>query len=760
MRLWTACGLLGLLGLGALALPACDDAGAPNAEPLSELVDEPSEALRPVATRGEIPSEARITDYGIDARLDERSHEIHATLRVAWRNRSAQTVDTLPFHLYMNGFRAEDTAWMASARGSHRGQQFSRDRWGFIHVSRVELVAHLPTTEVPSALLELDGRPDSAPPTPPQSPLRPLDYAEDDDPSTMQVALDQPVPPGHAVVLDLEFVTRLPRVFARAGYFDEFHMAGQWFPKLGVLDDPGGWQTHTFSLFSEFYADFGTYDVTLDVPEDYVVGATGIRVESETAEPGRKRLRYHAEMVHDFAWVADPEFVEHWGEYEGIRIRQLIQPAHAADAPIHMQAQLAAFESMEARFGAYPWSTLTIVHPPEGAKGAAGMEYPTLYTSSDISISSAVPEFLIRERVTGVMTSVHEFGHQYFQGLFASNEFAQPWLDEGLNTAANHLVYWDAYGEDPWVIDLLGNPLSSKDLVALSLLFNGDVDPIDQPADAWDPIGGAYGTATYQKTAALLLTLREVGGHERFDRAMAEYAAQARFRHPTGRDFEAILSAEMGGAQGRVLLSGEGGPGSVWLDVGEVLDQGLHEVGVVDFRLTEVGNRRRLGHSGWHPGVSDKREVSPAVAEAHWILTGLFGRAPVDGPAGWTLTPSPESWDSPTADIDVDEVEGYVVIQRRTSFRIPVDLRVEFADAEPETLIWDGQAPHQRFDFPGRRVVRAVLDPDRKLVLEPNRFDNARFASTDEDPPDDPLAEWIGDIAEASELAALGGLGL
>src|SRR5690606_7173904 len=246
----------------------------------------------------------------------------------------------------------------------------------------------------------------------------------------------------------------------------------------------------------------------------------------------------------------------------------------------------------------YPWSTITIVHAPEGAEGAGGMEYPTFYTTSDIE-SGEVPSWLLRERVTGVFTTIHEFGHQYFQGLFASNEHAQPWLDEGLNTTANQLVYWDAHGEDPWLVELLGHPFTSKDLSSLSLLQAGDRDRIDQPADRFDPLVSSYGSVTYQKTAAVMLTLRELCGREPWDRAMARYAEAARFAHPTGALLEQMLVAEIGGEDGRLALVGDGGPGTVWLDVQDYLDQGLREAGVADFRLIGVGNQPRLGTGGW-----------------------------------------------------------------------------------------------------------------------------------------------------------------
>ncbi len=730
----------------SLALAACDEP-----TPTFDAIAEPEQALRPEAKRGVVPEQAHVVDYWIDARLDEHTHEIHGVLRMAWRNRTKRSVDRLPFHLYMNGFRAEDTAWMTSARGSHRGQDFAHERWGFIDVARVELLAQGPTE--PSVALEQT----------PTTPGKPLRYAEQAEPSVMTVEFDTPVGPGESLVLELEFTTRLPQVFARTGYYEDFHMAGQWFPKIGVLEEETGWQAHEFGLFSEFYADFGDYEVLLDVPSHFVVGATGIRVGEDQLEGDRKRLRYRAQMVHDFAWVADPDFVEHWGEYEGIRIRQLIQPEHVGDADTHMAAQIAALESMEARFGPYPWSTITIVHAPKGAGGAGGMEYPTLYTTSNIA-DTKVPGWLLRERLSGVFTTVHEFGHQYFQGLFASNEHAQPWLDEGMNTTANQLVYADAYGEDPWVVELLGHAITTKDLVSISLEQAGDRDRIDQPADRFDPLVDSYGAVTYQKTAAVMLTLRELVGHEPWDRALARYAEQARFAHPKGALLERTLVETIGGDDGRVALAGDGGPGTVWLDVQDFLDHGLRTAALADFRLIGVGNRRRLGTTGWHRVGNDEPtppEPPVAAAETERILARMFGRAPHEGPRGWTLEHASDDWRKAVAKLDDEQVEGYVVIQRGSSFVVPVEVMVEFADGERVTVVWDGRDVHHRFDFPGRRVKRAIVDPEAKLLIEPRKLDNAGWAEDiREDQPDDPLVRWVGDIGEAANLATLGGLGI
>ena len=344
-------------GLLLLAVQGC----APS--PDLSRIDEPRNALRPEAQRGLVPADARIADYRLEARLDATQHSINGTARVSWRNTTQRTVTTLPFHLYMNGFRSEDTAWMRSSRGRHRrGTQQREGAWGYIDIHSVDL-------EQSAALATVDDV--EAPPGQTVA----LEWQEDSEPSTMTVALPEPVGPGESVTVQIEFTTQLPRVLSRTGYHGEFHAVGQWYPKIGVLEDEMGWQAHTFTVNDEFYADFGNYDVILDVPEDLIVGATGIRTTEEIAD-GRKRLTYRAEMVHDFAWMADPNFVEHYGEYQGIRIRQLIQPERLADAEVHLQSQLAALASYQARYGPYPWSTITIVHRHKAPKTQAAWNTP------------------------------------------------------------------------------------------------------------------------------------------------------------------------------------------------------------------------------------------------------------------------------------------------------------------------------------------------------------------------------------------------
>jgi hypothetical protein len=690
-----------LLGLGACGAPA----------PAPEALPGPETGLREPARRGEVPEEARVADYFIDARLDEEEHRIDATVRITWRNPTSRTVTQMPLHLYMNAFRAEDTVWMREARGRHRGQARDASAWGYIDVSAARL---LPAAA--GGVSDVEAKP--------AAPVE-LSFREDPDPTTMTLDLPAPVGPAQTVTLELEFTTQLPRVFARTGYADDFHFVGQWFPKLGVLEEGAGWQAHTFTLFSEFYADFGHYEVHLDVPEDVVVGASGILTEEVRAD-GRKKQVWRAEMVHDFAWTASSHFVEHFGDHEGIRIRQLLQPEHAADAPAHLEAQKWALASFERHYGPYPWSTITIVHVPDGAAAAGGMEYPTLYTTSDILLPGWVPPWLLEERVSGLFTTVHEFGHQYFQGLFASNEFAQPWLDEGMNTTADIIAYHDAFGEEPWIMRLAGHPLSTGDMVRLSLMRGGLLDPIDQSSGTFADDAGTYGAMVYQKTAAVMMTLRALVGVEAWDRAIAAYAAEARFRHPTGARLEEVLVRELGE---RVAVAGDGGPGTVWLDVQDYLDQGLREVSECDFSIHRLRNDRRVGAVGWH------RDEHGQLLE----------------------TEAPDDFDSPVEKLPDEQVEGKLVVHRAGGMRVPLEIDVELADGARERVVWDGQARHHTFRWPGRRIRMAVLDPERRLWVESRRLDNVAHAPGAVEPGG--LPEVLGDWAEASHLAVLGGIG-
>src|SRR5205085_1005480 len=210
------------------------------------------------------------------------------------------------------------------------------------------------------------------------------------DQTVAELPLAQPVQPGATIDVSFKFTAKLPEVFARTGYKGEFHMVAQWFPKIGVRVGPPGaehWECAPLSAFTEFFADFGTYDVKLTVPSTHVVAATGVLVSAEDAPGGTRTLTYHAEDVHDFVWMADPYMKMKPGtakleDGSSVDVRVYYRPEQEAFAERHLEAAKGAIERFSALFVPYPWPIMNIVDPPvDAALGAGGMEYPTLVTT-------------------------------------------------------------------------------------------------------------------------------------------------------------------------------------------------------------------------------------------------------------------------------------------------------------------------------------------------------------------------------------------
>src|SRR6185437_15347353 len=156
------------------------------------------------------------------------------------------------------------------------------------------------------------------------------------DQTVFQVNLPKPIAPGASVTFRINFVDVMPEVVERTGYKRDFYMAGQWFPKVGVWWH-GAWNCHQFHATTEFFADFGVFDVKLTVSANEVVGAPGLQTASIDNPNGTKTLSFHAEDVHDFAWTADPAYKVFEDTYNGsagpVKIRTLMQPANAAQGP-------------------------------------------------------------------------------------------------------------------------------------------------------------------------------------------------------------------------------------------------------------------------------------------------------------------------------------------------------------------------------------------------------------------------------------------
>ena len=271
------------------------------------------------------------------------------------------------------------------------------------------------------------------------------------DETVAELPLAAPVAPGQTIEINFKFTAQLPEVFARTGYKGEFHMVGQWFPKIGVRVGPPG------ARAAGSAAAHGEHRVLRRLRHlrrhahraEHVHGRGDRRARRTRSESpgGTRTFTYHAEDVHDFAWMADPFMNDaHAGRHRrrraAVDVTRVLPPrADATSRCATSRPAIGAIEKFSTYFMPYPWSMMTIIDPPiDAAAGAGGMEYPTLVTTAGDSVF-ARPGMQLPEYVT-----VHEVGHNWFQGMLASNEAEEAWLDEGVNEWADAHVMADLYG--------------------------------------------------------------------------------------------------------------------------------------------------------------------------------------------------------------------------------------------------------------------------------------------------------------------------
>jgi hypothetical protein len=467
-------------------------------------------AIDPAVPAGK-PLSERVVAYQIDARLDTRKKTIDAVEVLTYRNLTGQPQDTFPFHLYLNAFQPKSTA----------AREFQRDDPRFEWKAKYYAAA-----EVTS--FEAVGMGDLT------SQMRFLapDDGNDDDRTVFQIKLPRPVAPGESVPFRIAFHDQLGEVLARTGYKRNFIMAAQWFPKIGVWWQ-GAWNCHQFHANTEFFADFGTFDVRLTLPQDEIVGASGEEISSVNHADGTKTVSFHGEDIHDFAWTAEPEFRVFTDYFTGsagmVKIRLLTQSGHVAMAERNIRILKQTMKRFDQWYGPYPYPQITLVDPPHGALEAGGMEYPTLITGGT---TWWMPRgWRLLEQVVA-----HEFGHQYWYGMVATNEFEDAWLDEGINNYVEMKIMDDIFGKDRSDIDLWGLRNSERGEQRRGYLRDADRDPIARFGYQYMD-SRSYGDISYYKTATMLLTLEKVIGEDTLRRALRTYFTRFRFTHPGKEDF-------------------------------------------------------------------------------------------------------------------------------------------------------------------------------------------------------------------------------
>lgn len=491
--------------------PAASESAASlqqTALPGAAVPPQPGDAMPRAAAPTKLSE--HVSEYHISVRYDDQQRMLYGEQTVTWSNPGTASVSELYFHMYPNAFSSPDTTFMKESGGRLRDTTMKEGSFASMTMLSIQ---------------SMDG----------EEWLHRMQFVQPDDGNTadrslMRLRLPAAVHGGDAITLKMKFEVKLPFPFARMGATDDYVLAGQWFPKLAVYEPAGrrgrtdeGWHMHQYHGNSEFYADFGSYNVKISVPEGYTVAASGFPVKPPVPSAAGSTYHYYAEDVHDFAWSASTRFVHAEESFSdryvpGVKIKLYVDNAHEHLMDRYMLVAKQALSRYSEWFGPYPYSTLSVVVPPADAGGTAGMEYPTLVTAWEASVEIPGDEL---ERVVA-----HEIAHQYWYGIVASNEMEEAWLDEAFASYAEHRfmeLEYDAKANLPLEAVHIAEPASLR-----------------QPSWAYSS-HAHYAENVYLRGKLVLLAIEREIGEAAMRKVMRAYYDRWKFRHPATADFQRTL---------------------------------------------------------------------------------------------------------------------------------------------------------------------------------------------------------------------------
>jgi hypothetical protein len=614
----------------------------------------------------------RNASYVMAIKLDPASKMMEGRQTITWKNLQAAPTSELWFHLYYNGFRNSRSTWMLGNRLRQRadGDRIHPEDWGWQEVGTIKQVA-----AAGRAAADLTAGLTFVAP----------DDANQDDRTVFKVALPAPVAPGESVTVELTFKAKIPRTFARTGFRGDYFFLSHFYPALGVYEQEG-WNCHQFHVNTEFFSDYGNYDVSLTVPRGWVVGATGRQADRRDNADGTTTHRYVQADVHNFAWTTSPDYQVRQQRFEHpglppVEMRLLIQPEHLHQTDRHFAATRAALANYGTWYGAYPYGHITVIDPAYGS-GAGGMEYPTLFTCGTRifnPVDGGSPE--------GV--TIHEAGHQFWYGIVGNNEQEHAWLDEGFNRFSDDRAYEAAYGREQTVrryfrLSSRGRgtggffPLRFPDLTTDR--WTRAVDQYRPAATAETAARPTYlyypplsSNITYAKTAVWLMTLERHLGWDTLQKIMSTHFERWKFKHPQPQDFFNIANE----------VSGQ--------DLTWFFDQVYRGSEAFDYAVESVVSK-------------------PAALEGF------------DGKQVRRRDPKTAKKPAPGQPFRTE-----VVVRRLGGGVFPVDVLLVFQDGSQVRERWDGKERWRLFvvERPSK-LKHAIVDPDHKLVLDINYTNNSR----------------------------------
>ena len=500
----------------------------------------------------------KIANYDIEVHLDHKGKSASCIQKLNWKNTSPDTLRELRFYMYMNAFKDLKSTYLKNTRKMF-GQDLknrTKKEWGHIEVTQAvdrngnDLVQN-------------------------QEYIQPNDGNALDE-TVLSIPLEMPLLPGEVIELDMNFDVKLPRTIVRSGYGPrDFFLFVHWFPQVCVyepkVDGNWGWNSHQFMPGTEFFSDFGDYNVEIYASDHLVIGGSGCKTFSGKVlgTIGEQLVRFQAHDLIDFGWVAYPEYETYTSTYGDTDIEILMVPEHCAFADRYLKAIEQSLEYLEKHVGKYPYPKITVVDPPTHTLNSGFMEYPMMITGATA--------YGIPRSVRSVESLViHEFTHMYFMASLASNEKEEAWLDEGFVTYFEDRILDHYYGNQSSLFDVLGarsgNAQQSRnEYVSME---NPNLGKIARPGWEFD---GGFKSLIYAKTATAFKTMERIIGSDIMDEIIKTYFERYKFTHPKEADLRKIIK--------EVLEKNTSN-----FDSDKYLNQVLHDTSSINFKMVDINN--------------------------------------------------------------------------------------------------------------------------------------------------------------------------
>ncbi len=487
-------------------------------------------------------------NYEIHVELDDVYHTLNGRITIDYTNNSPETLEYLFFHLWPNAYKNDETALAKQLYESGETNFYYSDENDRGYIDKIDF-----TTEGNK-----------------------LSWVYENDIDICRVYLNQNLAPGQSIKISTPFKVKIPLgIYSRLGHIDQQYQITQWYPKPAVYDK-NGWHEMPYLNQGEFYSEYGTYDVYITTPKNYVVGATGDLVNGEKelewlnakadstakiksfpndmsfpkSSAEKKTLHFHQEKVHDFAWFADKRYHVLKGEVELPHSKRKVttwamftnNEADLWKNSIEYINDATYYYSLWN--GDYPYNHVTAV---DGALSAGGgMEYPNITVIGQSGTAFSLETVIM-----------HEVGHNWFYGILGSNERDHAFMDEGINSF-NEMRYIQTKYPNSNLLgtrDVSGFPFKTlnvshyphKAMRQYAYLFSArkcQDQPMDFPSEDYTDIN--YGAIVYMKSAIVFDYLKGYLGEELFDKCMQAYFEKWKFKHPQPDDLQAVFEETSG----------------------------------------------------------------------------------------------------------------------------------------------------------------------------------------------------------------------